>query len=99
MAESGQTERWGIAEFSFCGPREGNPFLDVQFGAQFQVGHRTVDVEGFYDGEGVYRVRFMPDREGTWRYVTKSDCSALDGRTGEFACVAPSPGNHESSRK
>jgi len=89
-----QIERWGIAQVSFQGPVEGNPFLDVQFGAQFRYGHRVVDVDGFYDGEGVYRVRFMPDREGMWRYVTLSNCPELNDKAGEFACVAPSPGNH-----
>ena len=73
-------ERWGVYETLLQGPEEGNPFLDVGFGAQFKYGHRTVDVDGFYDGNGVYRVRFMPDREGTWRYVTRSSCAELDGK-------------------
>ena len=89
-----QVERWGIAEFSFSGPSDGNPFLDVPFGATFRYGHRTVDVAGFYDGEGTYRVRFMPDREGNWQFVTHCDREELDGQEGEFECVAPAPGNH-----
>jgi hypothetical protein len=87
-------ERWGIYETSLQGPEEENPFLEVEFGAQFRYRHRAVDVDGFYDGEGVYRVRFMPDREGTWHYVTRSNCAVLDGKKGEFVCVAPSSGNH-----
>ena len=58
-------ERWGIFELTLPGPSEGNPFLDVQIGAQLARSHRTIDVDGFYDGEnkgkGIYRVRFMPD--------------------------------------
>jgi hypothetical protein len=91
---SEQIERWDMYEVSLRGPQEGDPFLDVQLSARFEHKHRVVEVDGFYDGDGVYRVRFMPDREGTWRYVTVSDCPDLDGKTGEFACVAPSPGNH-----
>ena len=28
----------------------GNPFLDVQFSAHFSYKHRTIEVDGFYDG-------------------------------------------------
>ena len=63
-------ERWGVYEVVLQGPRGGNPFLDVQVGAQFQFQHRSVDVTGFYDGDGVYRIRFMPDETGGWTYRT-----------------------------
>ena len=94
MSQAKSIERWGVAEVSCSGLAEGNPFLDVQFGAQFRHKHRVVDVDGFYDGEGVYRVRFMPDREGTWHYATVSNRRELDGQEGAFTCIAPSPDNH-----
>jgi hypothetical protein len=53
-----------------------------------------VDVEGFYDGDGVYRIRFMPDEIGEWTYSTFSNVAGLRGRTGGFTCTAPSAGNH-----
>ncbi len=89
-----QIERWGIFELSLEGPKEGNPFLDVQLSAQFRYKHRVVDVEGFYDGDGTYRLRFMPDTIGTWHYITHSNCRELDGLTGEFSSTPPSPTNH-----
>jgi hypothetical protein len=89
-----QTERWGTFDVSLEGPKEGNPFLDVQLSAQFQYKHRVVDAEGFYDGDGIYRVRFMPDTAGTWHYITHSNHGELDGVTGEFNCTPPSPENH-----
>jgi hypothetical protein len=96
---SDHVERWGIAEIVLEGPsdgepRYGNPFVDVEVSARFQFKNRVVEVSGFYDGDGVYRVRFMPDTVGRWRYVTASNCSELDGQEGEFACVEPSPDNH-----
>ena len=99
MADLTAVERWDRFEVALTGPQEGNPFLDVQFGAVFTHKHRAIAVEGFYDGagaggEGIYRVRFMPDTLGRWSYVTHSSCPELDGKTGAFACVAPSPGNH-----
>ena len=87
-------ERWDIFEVTLKGPQEGNPFVDVALGARFQYKHRIVQVEGFYDGSGTYKVRFMPDAVGTWSYVTHSNRETLDGIAGEFACVEPSPGNH-----
>ena len=91
MALPVEVERWGTYELALEGPQGGNPFLDVRLSAQFGlVGtERVVEVGGFYDGEGVYRVRFMPDTLGTWRYVTQSNCPELDSRTDAFECVAP----------
>ncbi|MDQ8737948.1 DUF5060 domain-containing protein [Paenibacillus sp. LHD-38] len=53
-----------------------------------------VEQEGFYDGNGVFRIRFMPDEIGVWRYMTSSSSPELDGRHGEFICTQPSLGNH-----
>jgi len=88
------TERWNIFELTLDGPTEGNPFLDVTFGAKFAYKHRVVDVDGFYDGAGAYKVRFMPDTEGEWMVTTRSNVAALDGVTGAFTCTPASEGNH-----
>ncbi len=53
-------EQWGIFELALRGSAEGNPYLDVEFTAQFTYKHRVIEVDGFYDGDGVYRIRFMP---------------------------------------
>ncbi|WP_419999031.1 DUF5060 domain-containing protein [Streptomyces boninensis] len=87
-------ERWGVHEIALDGPVGGNPYRDVWLRAEFQYRNRVVEVDGFYDGDGRYRVRFMPDREGEWAYVTRSSAPELDGRRGTFVCTPPSPGNH-----
>lgn len=90
-----KTEQWGMFEVSLTGPATGNPYKEVTLGARFTLQHRTVKVTGFYDGEGTYRVRFMPDAPGQWSYVTESSAKELSGRTGEFECTPPTtPGNH-----
>jgi hypothetical protein len=89
-----EAEQWGIFELALQGPAGGNPFLDVEFKARFTYKHRTVEVDGFYDGDGIYRVRFMPDTPGTWSYRTESNSAALSGAEGTFSCVAPTAGNH-----
>lgn len=90
----GSVEQWGVFEASLAGPAEGNPFTEVELSATFTQGDRRVKVRGFYDGEGVYKVRFMPDRLGEWRYRTESNRAPLDGQCGAFECCAPSGGNH-----
>ena len=87
-------ERWDRFELQLEGPRDGNPFLDVRLSAEFRQQHRTVQVDGFYDGGGVYKVRFSPDSEGEWTFVARSNRRELDGQTGGFVCVAPSAKNH-----
>ena len=87
-------ERWSVYEISLNGPRDGNPFVDVQIAARFQSQQRTIDVPGFYDGDGLYRVRFMPDATGGWTYTTHSNRPELDGKAGKFTCTSASPNNH-----
>ncbi|MBX5214021.1 DUF5060 domain-containing protein [Rhizobium sp. NLR10a] len=87
-------EKWGVFEASFEGPAGGNPYLDVAFDAVFTHKSREVRVPGFYDGNGTYRIRFMPDTEGEWSFRTRSRTSALDGKTGALMATAPSSGNH-----
>jgi hypothetical protein len=87
-------EQWSAWELELSGPQDGNPFVEVRFSAEFSNGAKTVEVDGFYDGEGVYRVRFMPDRIGAWRYVTKSNRWPLTGKTGSFIVTPAVKGNH-----
>jgi hypothetical protein len=94
-ASPDKIEQWGLFELSLPGPSTGNPFKDVKLTAVFTLEHRTVRVTGFYDGEGTYRIRFMPDAPGRWSYATESSTHELAGHTGQFTCTAPTtPGNH-----
>ena len=87
-------EKWDYIELDLKAQSEGNPFLDIHLEAEFSHGHRTVKVDGFYDGEDSYCIRFMPDMEGEWQYVTQSNLAALDGQSGSFVCTPASEGNH-----
>jgi hypothetical protein len=86
--------QWEVFELKLEGSSTGNPFIDVQLAATFALGHRTVDVDGFYDGAGSYKLRFMPDTTGEWSYVTSSNAATLNGKTGKFSCTAPLPAAH-----
>jgi hypothetical protein len=87
-------EQWGVFELKLHGPAHGNPFTDVTLSARFTQGDRQFHVTGFYDGDGVYHVRFMPLTQGDWSYETVSNVAAMNGKTGTVAVGPPSPGNH-----
>src|SRR5437667_6185712 len=93
-AEPQALEQWGLFELTLKGPTNGNPFLDVRLSARFYRDDSVVEVNGFYDGDGTYRVRFMPEKQGRWHYTTHSDHNELDGKTGEFMVTPPSAKNH-----
>lgn len=86
--------KWEVFEVTLPGPDSGNPFTEVDIGAVFSLGHRTVRIDGFYDGDGRYKIRFMPDTEGQWTYTISSNTTELNGKTGGFNCTAALDGVH-----
>jgi hypothetical protein len=94
FAQDKQVEKWDFFELSLPGPTAGNPFVGIEFTAVFQNGDHRFEPQGFYDGNGTFKIRCMPDLEGTWTYRTKSNHAMLDGKEGRFTCTPPSPGNH-----
>lgn len=75
-------------EITFDGPSHGNPFTDVDLHGYFTLDGREVAAGGFYDGNGRYVIRFLPEAAGTWQFRTVSTARSLDGHTGTF-CVEP----------
>lgn len=87
-------EQWDLCEISLEGPSSGNPFTDVRLSARFTNGQASIDVDGFYDGQGIYRVRFMPPAPGRWTYETRSNRDELAGETGSFTATPATAANH-----
>ncbi len=88
-------EKWDIFEIVRCGKREGNPFQDYKMLVTFQGEHERVTINGFYDGNGTYRARFMPSYAGVYTYEIQGDfCSTIEDPSGEFEVCEPSDGNH-----
>ncbi len=93
-ATENETEMWDVFEAQFEGPKVGNPFKEVKLKATFSIKGTQKEITGFYDGNGIYKIRFMPDKCGKWSYLTKSNISQLDGKSGSFNCISPSGNNH-----
>ena len=94
LTASQATERWGIFELEFKGPTVDNPFTDVQLSAEFKFQNRVYHVDGFYYGNQTYKIRFMPEYEGTWSYFVSSNVTALNNKSGSFQCTAAESENH-----
>ncbi len=80
--------RWSLWDLALSGKaRYANPFTDVTLQIILTApSGRKITVSGFYDGDSTWRVRFMPDETGTWRYEARfSDGSQT--AVGEFRCV------------
>ena len=95
-------EKWDVFEVEVKGKSEGNPFADYTISGTFAGQNETITVDGFYDGEGVYRVRFMPSFEGHYTYQISgsfSDSSTEEATlSGEFEVTPASAGNHGPMR-
>ncbi len=94
MQEITNVPMWDFYELQLEGTQSGNPYLDIDFSAEFILNNRVVSVPGFYDGKGVYKVRFMPDTEGKWLVKTTSNCESLNNHSCEFICTAAREGQH-----
>lgn len=89
-------EKWGMLEISAPGKTEGNPFTDYTCTATFKGKEETVTVEGFYDGDGTYKARFMPSFEGEYTYEMGG--SFGEAVAGGFTVTPPKAGNHGPMR-
>ena len=97
-----QIEQWGVLELKFSGRKDGNPFTDYTIQAVFTGENgKTIKTDGFYDGEGIYIVRFMPEETGHFSYEVSGsfqDASTQNSESdlaGGFAVIAAcSPRNH-----
>ena len=86
--------KWDVFELAFKADLPGNPYMDTEFWAVFSQNNRRIRVPGFYDGDGVFKVRFSPDQEGDWSVATELETGALNGHEASFTATAPRAGMH-----
>ena len=88
-----EVKKWDVFEVALAGPSEGNPFLDQSLKGIFTNKNESVVVNGFYDGEGVYRIRFMPSYEGRYTFVLMGSFLE-ENLSGVFYAVENDENNH-----
>ena len=92
-----QVEKWGLQEVICPGNDMGNPFVDFRIQGIFKSKNQTVIVDGFYDGNGLYKVRFMPSFEEEYTFEISGSFSDKK-YSGSFSVLPPTPNNHGSVR-
>ncbi|KAA0231632.1 DUF4038 domain-containing protein [candidate division KSB1 bacterium] len=95
---------YGLHEITLNATAAGvNPYVDgpgvsVTFtGVSGAAQGKSLTVKGFWDGGDVYRVRFSPFALGEWRWVSSSNDSGLNGKSGAFLCEGRLPANHANT--
>src|SRR5262245_48485469 len=86
-------DQWARFKVPWKGQAEANRSLDANFPPPFTQGETKRPAAGFYDGDGTYRVRFMPPTQGEWAYTTASNRAELNAKTGKLTVGKPAPGN------
>lgn len=90
-----ECHRFGVFEAAIHGPEEGNPFTEQWIRGVFHSQNETVSCDGFYDGDGIYRVRFMPSFEGEYTFCVESSfLEAGNPCEGRFQVTEPERWNH-----
>lgn len=89
-----KVEKWGVFEIALEGKSDGNPFTDYEIKAEFAGANERKTVDGFYDGNGIYKVRFMPSFEGSYTFRVYGNYTEEDQYEGTFEAEAASEGNH-----
>jgi hypothetical protein len=63
------------------------PFRDAALVGEFtSAAGKTIVVDGFFDGDDTWRLRFTPDEEGEWRYRLRGEGVALS-QVGRLRCM------------
>jgi len=87
-----QTARWTVHEVDLTGTRGCvNPVAECTLVGIFTSPTGAEKrIEGFWDGDADWKLRFCPDELGTWTWRTEcSDAgnAGLHGQTGRFECI------------
>lgn len=80
--------RYQIFDLPIVAPDiSGNKYKDVTLHGVFRGPTKTIEIDGFWDGGNIWRVRMAPTEIGQWQYTITSSRSELN-TSGSFECVA-----------
>lgn len=88
FCQSLSVPRWQPYDFEFTGSKiPENPFMVSFSGLVESPCGIQYEIPGFYDGNGIWKIRFAANSEGNWTLTTRSKDPMLDGKTVAFRCV------------
>ena len=82
-------KQYEMFELAFPGEKRTDNWASINLTAEFTCGKVRKTVEGFYDGEGRYVVRFLPEITGEWHWRVSGAVNA----EGTEVCE-PAEGSH-----
>jgi len=68
---------------------EGYAWKDFPLQVTFTNDSTSITLDGYWDGDRTWRVRFAPTELGRWTWKCTSADDALCGKRGSFTCVPP----------
>lgn len=83
-------EIFEVVEFVFDGPVLCGGEEEWEKKPAFQMVVQDQKFDGYYCGDGKYKIRFMPKSLGEWAYVLESEIPELNGQKGQFRSVPES---------
>ncbi|NJD03650.1 MAG: DUF4038 domain-containing protein [Ruminiclostridium sp.] len=96
MKISGEkVEKWDVFEVELISRKDfTQPFEEVELSACFMADSTIKKVNGFYDGNSTWKIWFMPEMTGEYKFRIESSNDEFDGLEGSFHSIGASPGNH-----
>lgn len=85
-------KQWDVYEVRVKGPSDGNPFTEHTLRGEFRGPSEYKSVNGFYDGNGEYCVRFMPSEAG--EYLCRISGDFFDSFEERFTAEPAEEGVH-----
>jgi hypothetical protein len=84
---SAQTKLWERWEKAFTAPAGTSPEIECS-GELTSPSGKIHSVRGFWDGDNVWKIRFMPNETGQWNYRIQTDppIPGLHNQQGDFSC-------------
>src|SRR5512134_1786700 len=90
--DSGEAHVWEMQEITFEAARDyPNPYADVDCWIDLEGPGFARRVHGFWDGDRIFKVRFVATAPGKWRWRSGSnqpDDAGLNGGVGGLTAVA-----------
>ncbi|MFI3168650.1 MAG: DUF5060 domain-containing protein [Faecalibacterium sp.] len=86
-----QNHVWDIVEVTLQAQNTyQNPYVEVEVWAILKGENFEKKIQGFWDGDNVFKIRMTATHPGTWTYVTDSNVAdaGLNGQTGSFDAIA-----------
>ncbi|EBS7636714.1 DUF4038 domain-containing protein [Salmonella enterica] len=80
--------QWQKFEQKFSVTDQSCHFTESWLTGTFSFEGETRTVYGFYNDNGEFVLRFMPDKAGEWSYTLASNLPELNNIRGEFTCIA-----------